>query len=248
MTGVAKNTVVRLLERVGLACAIYHEKNVRNVRARRVQCDEIWTYVGAKAKNATRIGDGDIWTWTALDADSKLIISWLVGTRTSEAGRAFLHDLRSRIVGRVQLSTDGLNIYQNAVDTAFADAVDYGQVVKHYETPQEAEVRYSPPVCTGATRTRINGQPVPQHISTSYVERQNLTMRMQVRRFTRLTNGFSKKRLNLEYAVALHFMHYNFCRKHQTVKTTPAMAAGVASHVWTIYDILTMTEALEPAA
>ncbi len=250
MTGVAKGTVLRLLNRVGLACAIYHERHVRNIRATKVQADEIWAYCHAKEKNVPKElrgkpGYGDCYTWVALDSDSKLVISWLLGKRSAECARVFMHDLRDRVIGRIHLTTDGLHRYPNAVEIAFHGDVDYAQLIKHYQSvTHESEVRYSPPVCIGTTTKRISGNPGLHNISTSHVERQNLTIRMRMRRFTRLTNAFSKKIENLEMALALHFMHYNFCRVHQTLKTTPAIAAGLGSHVWSVYDLLTMTETM----
>jgi IS1 family transposase len=253
MTGVAKGTVIRLLERVGYACAVHHSTAVRNVRFRRVQADEIWTYCYAKERNLPAKfkdspGYGDAWTWVAIDRDTKLAISWLLGERNPQCARLFMRDLRDRVVGRIQLSTDGLPFYQEAVELTFAGDVDFGQLIKVYESDREGEVRYSPSKFVGATRKRINGTPVMSDISTSHVERQNLTMRMKMRRFTRLTNAFSKKIENLDLALALHFVHYNFCRIHQTLKTTPAIAAGIASHVWSIYDVVAMMETIEAEA
>jgi len=251
MTGAAKGTVTRLLTRVGMACGIYHERLVRNIKARRVQADEIWTYCYAKEKNVPSDlkgmpGYGDCYTWVALDSDSKIVISWLLGQRTAECARVFMHDLRDRVEGRIQLSTDGLRVYPDAVEIAFHGDVDFGQLMKTYQAVvHEHEVRYSPPAFVSAKRVRVSGQPLQKAISTSHIERQNLTIRMKMRRFTRLTNAFSKKAENLEWALALHFIHYNFCRVHQTLKTTPAIAAGIASHVWSVHDMLTMTEAVE---
>jgi IS1 family transposase len=254
MVGVSKTTVLRLLERVGYACAVHHEKAVRGINARRVQADEIWTYVGSKERNVPAAkrgfpGQGDHYTWVALDSESKLVISWLLGQRNSECARVFMHDLRDRVNGRIQLSTDGLSFYRDAVEVAFHGEADFGQLIKKYEAVVHPdEVRYSPPICTGAKRVRVSGRPQHKLISTSHVERQNLTMRMKMRRFTRLTNAFSKKVENLEWALALHFVHYNFCRVHQTLKTTPAIASGVATHVWTVHDIVTLAETVELAA
>lgn len=251
MAGVSLPTVARLLERVGYACAVHHDKAVRGVKARVVQCDEIWTYVYAKQKNVPRPlqgtwGYGDAYTWVAINSESKLVISWLLGQRTAECARVFMHDLRDRVAGRIQLSTDGLSFYRDAVEIAFHGDADFGQLIKQYQSVvHEDEVRYSPPICTGAKRRRVSGHPVRDLISTSHVERQNLTMRMKMRRFTRLTNAFSKKVENLEWALALHFIHYNFCRVHQTLRTTPAISAGIASHVWSVHDILTMAEGIE---
>lgn len=251
LTGAAKGTILRLLERVGFACAVHHDRVIRGIDAKLVQCDEIWTYVQAKQKNVPRPlqgtwGYGDAYTWVALDSRSKLVISWLLGQRTSECARVFMHDLRDRVAGRIQISTDGLSFYRDAVEIAFHGDADFGQLIKKYEAVVHPdEVRYSPPICKGAKRVRVSGRPQHDKISTSYVERQNLTMRMKMRRFTRLTNAFSKKAENLEWALALHFIHYNFCRVHQTLKTTPAIAAGIASHVWSVHDILTMVESVE---
>ena len=248
MTGAAKNTVIRLLVELGEACASYQSRHLRNLTTKRVQCDEIWAFVGAKQKqvNAGARGDGDVWTWTALDADSKLMICWLVGQRDIMAARTFIADLHSRLGNRVQLTTDGLAWYRPAVESTFKwNGVDFAQLVKVYASPADGERAYSPPVCVAAVKTWVMGNPDPAEVSTSYVERSNLTMRMGMRRFTRLTNAFSKKVANHAAAVALHFMHYNFCRPHQTLTaehnrrypTTPAMAAGVADHVWTVEEV-----------
>ena len=250
--GVSKNTVTKLLIDAGKACMAYHDQHVRAVEAQRVQVDEIWSFTYAKQKNlqtakAAPQEAGDTWTWTALDADSKLIVSWLVGGRDSEYAMAFMDDLRSRLANRVQLTSDGHSAYLEAVEGAFGGDVDYAMLVKMYGTAPEAERgRYSPPVCTGARRTRIEGDPDPKHVSTSYVERNNLTMRMQMRRFTRLTNAFSKKVENHAYAVALHVMYYNFVRIHSKLRMSPAMAAGVTDRLWEIGDIVKLVEAAEP--
>jgi IS1 family transposase len=245
MTGVAKNTVVKLLVDLGTACDEYQRRTLVNLRSRRIQCDEIWSFVYAKEKNADpkmkRAGTaGDIWTWTALDADSKLMVSWLVGARDAGYAQAFMEDVAYRMAHRVQLTTDGHKPYLNAVEGAFGMDVDYAQLVKLYGAPDAGERTYSPPVCIGCRKTAIMGNPDPAEISTSYVERANLTMRMSMRRFTRLTNAFSKKVENLEAAVALHFMWYNFGRVHQTLRVTPAMEAGVSDHVWTIEEIVAL--------
>ncbi|MGH9867009.1 MAG: IS1 family transposase [Candidatus Polarisedimenticolia bacterium] len=255
MTGAAKGTVLKLLKDIGEACERFHDEAVRGVKARRVQCDEIWQFCYAKAKNVPAdkkgiFGYGDCWTWTALDADSKLIVSWLVGTRDAGAAFEFMQDVADRLDGRVQLTTDGHKAYLEAVEAAFGADVDYAQLVKIYGTaPGEggAQVRYSPVECLGAKPEVINGHPKPEAISTSYVERQNLTMRMSMRRFTRLTNAFSKKVDNLRYAVALHFVHYNFARIHQTLRVTPAMEAGLTDHVWTLAEIVGLLEKREAA-
>lgn len=251
MTGVAKNTVVKLLEELGCACAAYHATHVRGVKAKRVQCDEIWSFVYAKQKNVPaekKREAGDVWTWTALDADSKLIVSWLVGPRDGAVAHNFMTDVASRLDGRVQLTTDGHHLYLEAVDGAFGGAVDYAMLIKKYGAERPGEARYSPAICTGIEIKPIVGKPDADHISTSYVERQNLTMRMSMRRFTRLTNAFSKKVENHAHAVALHFMHYNFCRMHQTLRCTPAMAAGLADHRWTLDELVGLLEEREAIA
>lgn len=243
MTGIAKNTVVKLLTDLGAACQRFHDQTVTDLKCRRIQCDEIWSFVYAKEKNAKpEMKDagtaGDVWTWTALDADSKLIVSWLVGGRDGGYAYEFMQDVAGRLAHRVQLTTDGYKPYLEAVEGAFGCDVDYAQLVKLYGESPEGQRRYSPAVCTGAKKTAVQGAPDPAHIATSYVERQNLTMRMSMRRFTRLTNGFSKKVENHAAAVALHFMYYNFARVHQTLRVTPAMEAGVAHHVWTLAEIV----------
>ncbi len=246
MTGVAKNTIAKLLVDLGEACAKYHAENVNEVPSRRIQCDEIWSFCYAKAKNVPtdkkgEFGYGDVWTWTAIDADSKLCVSWLVGTRDALTAREFMEDVAKRLQYRVQLTTDGHKAYLTAVDVAFGGNIDYAMLQKLYGKqgdPENPETRYSPGVCTGVKLEKVSGSPDPKHISTSYVERQNLTMRMSMRRFTRLTNAFSKKVLNLSAAIALHFVYYNFCRVHQTLKTTPAVASGLADHVWSIDEIV----------
>jgi IS1 family transposase len=247
MTGVAKNTVVKLLVDLGRACAKFQSKTLVNLRTRRIQADEIWSFVYAKEKHAkpemkAEGTAGDVWTWTALDADSKLIVSWLVGGRDAGYAHAFMKDVAARVRNRVQLTTDGHKVYLSAVEDAFGSRVDYAQLVKIYgETPEGAR-RYSPAECTGTQLVSVQGDPDPAHISTSFVERQNLTMRMSMRRFTRLTNAFSKKVLNHEAAVALYFMHYNFARVHQTLRVTPAMEAGVSDHVWSIGQIIALLD------
>ena len=241
MTGVAKNTIINLLVDLGAACEAYQAEKLVNLPCKRIQCDEIWSFVGAKQKqvNNGAAGVGDVWTWTAICADTKLIASWQVGDRGSETAKGFISDLAGRLANRVQLTTDGHKVYLNAIENAFGDDIDYAMLVKQYgECHEGGEVRYSPAVCTGAKKEAITGNPDPKHVSTSYVERQNLTMRMSMRRFTRLTNAFSKKVENHAAAVALHFMYYNFCRIHQTLRVTPAMAAGVTDHVWEIGEIV----------
>ena len=247
MTGVAKNTIVKLLADLGEACARFHDETVRNVKAKRVQCDEIWSFVYAKAKNVptdkqVEFGVGDVWTWTGLDVDSKLIVSWLVGTRDAGAAYAFMTDVASRLRNRVQLTTDGHTPYLAAVEDTFGADIDYAMLQKIYGSDPEGEKRYSPAKCIGAECKIIQGDPDPKHISTSYVERQNLSMRMSMRRFTRLTNAFSKKVENHAAAVALCFVHYNFGRVHQTLRVTPAMEAGLADHVWSIAEIVGLLE------
>lgn len=239
---VSINTVTKLLVEVGSACADYQDKALHNLKCKHIQCDEIWSFVYAKAKNVPpskrgQFGYGDVWTWTAIDADSKLVVSFMVGNRDLRTARIFVDDLRERVASRVQLTTDGLKVYLDAVEGAFGADVDYAMLSKVYESSQE-ETRYSPAVCVSCEAKVITGKPDPNHVSTSYVERQNLTMRMGMRRFTRLTNGFSKKAENHAYQIALHFMHYNFCRIHRTLRVTPAMEAGIADHVWTIEEML----------
>jgi IS1 family transposase len=244
MTGVAKNTVTKLLVDLGDACAAYQDETLRNLPCERIECDEIWSFVYAKKRNvpedkAEEFGYGDVWTWVALDSDTKLVPTWLIGNRNAEDANAFMNDLARRMATRVQLSTDGYRPYLKAVRGAFRE-VDYGQIQKIYGSANAGAGRYSPAPCVGASAYPVSGNPDPAKISTSYVERQNLTMRMGMRRFTRLTNAFSKKVENLAAAVSLHFMYYNFGRPHTTLggKTTPAMAAGVADHVWTLEEIV----------
>lgn len=254
LTGASKNTVAKLLADAGKACMAYHDANVRNVAAARVQVDEIWSFTYAKQRNVAKAkaapeGAGDTWTWTAIDADSKLVISYLVGSRDAEYAVEFIQDLADRLANRVQLTADGLNAYIGAVEEAFGDDIDFAQLVKVYgNAPGGATGRYSPPECIGATKRRIRGRPDIDHVSTSYVERQNLTMRMHMRRFTRLTNAFSKKVENHAYAVALHFMYYNFVRLHGKLRVTPAMAAGITDKLWEIGDIVALVEAAEAEA
>lgn len=245
MTGVAKNTIVKLLAQIGKACAEYQDDKLRGLGCRRIQCDEIWSFCYAKQKNVPldkqgKFGYGDIWTWVALCPDTKLVVSWHVGTRFAESARTFMQDLASRLSRRVQLTTDGHRVYVEAVESAFGADIDYSMLVKLYGSEAEPDSRYSPPECISCKIVPIIGNPDPKHISTSHIERQNLTVRMQARRFTRLTNAFSKKIENHWYAIALHFMHYNFCRVHQTLRVTPAMEAGVSDHVWTIEELVSM--------
>jgi IS1 family transposase len=244
MSGVAKHTVLNLLRDLGCAAAEYHHRNVRGLRVRRIQCDEIWAFVGAKQKNASpekkAEGWGDAWTWTAIDADTKLCVSYLVGGRTTGWATDFMLDCRERIVGQPQITTDAHKPYLKAVEEAFGGDADYAMLHKVYGASNEPEHRYSPATCIGCDMKVVSGDPDPAHVSTSYVERQNLTMRMSMRRFTRLTNGFSKKLENHGHAVALYFMHYNFCRVHKTLRVTPAMEAGLADHIWTIEELISL--------
>jgi IS1 family transposase len=252
MTGVCKDTVLKLLVDLGTACASYHNRYVRNVRPRHVQCDEIWNFCYAKGKNASEdkkaLGAGDVWTWIAIDADSKLGISYLVGKRDAGDAHRLMQDLSSRIANRFQLTTDGHHVYLNAVEDTFGSEIDYAMLVKVYGAAPETETRYSPGRIISTQMAVVAGNPNTRYISTSYVERQNLTIRMSMRRFTRLTNAFSKKLDNLKHAVALHFMHYNFCRVHQTLRVTPAMEAGLANHVWTLEELLGVMETKSQAA
>ncbi len=246
LADVSINTVTKLLVDVGAACEQYQDKALRNLKCKRIQCDEIWSFVYAKAKNLPEemkgaVGVGDVWTWVAIDADSKLVPSWAVGRRDGFTAQAFIRDLADRLATRVQLTTDGHKVYLEAVEGAFGSEIDYAMLVKLYEGDSgkqaPAERRYSPAVCTGAREQRVTGNPDPAHVSTSYVERQNLTMRMSMRRFTRLTNAFSKKVENHKAMIALHYMHYNFGRIHKTLRVTPAMEAGVSDHVWSLEEI-----------
>jgi len=244
MTSVAKDTVIKLLAKIGQACAEYQDKTLRNLPCKRIQCDEIWSFCYAKEKNVPadlrgKFGYGDVWTWTALCADTKIVPCWRVGGRDAWNAQNFMHNLASRLANRVQLTTDGHRAYLTAVEVAFGTQIDYAMLVKLYgNEPQGPETRYSPAQCIGAIATPVVGNPDRRHISTSYVERQNLSMRMHMRRFTRLTNAFSKKVENHEHALALYFMFYNFCRVHQTLRVTPAMEAGVADHVWELREVV----------
>lgn len=244
MTGVAKGTVLKLLADLGRACSEYQDRTLRNLPCRRIQADEVWSFCYAKAKNIPEElrgteGVGDVWTWTAICADTKLVPSWYIGGRSGEDAEVFIRDLAGRLANRVQLTTDGHRPYLEAVEGAFGSEIDYAMLIKLYSVPPTgAESRYSPSECCGTRTQKVTGNPDERTISTSYVERQNLTMRMGMRRFTRLTNGFSKKLENLEHAVALHFMHYNFARVHQSLRVTPAMEAGVSDHVWSIEEIV----------
>jgi len=246
MTGAAKGTVTKLLVDIGKACKEYQDKHLRSLSCRRVQCDEIWSFCYSKERNVPdefkgQFGFGDVWTWTALCEESKLVPCWYVGDRTAKSANAFISDLAERFKHRVQMTTDGHRVYIEAIEGAFGLNIDYAMLIKLYgKEGQEDQKKYSPAQCTGIIKQTIQGNPDSKHVSTSHVERQNLTMRMSMRRFTRLTNAFSKKVENLGHAVALHFMYYNFCRIHQSLRVTPAMAANVTDHVWDIEDIIAL--------
>ena len=252
MLGVGKHTVLRLLADAGCACAAFHDATVRNLRVGRAQCDEVWSFIYAKQKNVTEEqmaeGAGDCWTWTAIDADTKLIISYMLGNRGASTARDFMEDVAGRIANRIQLTTDGHRVYAEAVEQAFGSEIDYALLVKIYGASNEGESRYSPATCIGCRTGVLAGNPDPKHISTSYVERQNLSMRMGMRRFTRLTNGFSKKFENHAHQVALYFFHYNFCRIHTTLRVTPAMEAGLTDHVWTLAELCSLLPERKPNA
>jgi IS1 family transposase len=246
MTGVAKNTILKLLADVGRASAEYQDHTLGNLTCQRLQVDECWQFCYAKSRNVPKdkrgtFGYGDTWTWTAVDADTKLVPCFLVGNRDALSARMFIDDLAGRLKSRIQLTSDGLKVYVNAVEDAFGANIDYAQLQKIYASSQE-ETHYSPAECIGCERKRIMGNPDPMHISTSYVERLNLTMRMHMRRFTRLTNAHSKKIENHIYAVALHFMYYNFAKIHETLRVTPAMEAGVSDHVWELSEIVALAD------
>jgi IS1 family transposase len=251
MTGVSKNTIVKLLAALGKACSEYQDQALRNLPCKRLQLDEIWSFVYAKSKNvpaqkAGEFGIGDVWTWTAIDAETKLVPSWLVGSRDGETAKEFVADLASRLANRVQLTTDGHGAYLKAVDDAFGWEVDYAMLIKIYGgNGGQPETRYSPGECVGCNKHRITGNPDPDHISTSYAERANLSMRMHMRRFTRLTNAFSKKVENHAHAISLYFMWYNFGRIHQTLRCTPAMRAGVTDRKWSIEEIVALLPELK---
>jgi IS1 family transposase len=248
LTGVAKGTILSLLADVGRACAAYQDATIRNVMARRVQIDEIWSFVSCKNKNLTaeilakNPRAGDAWTFVAIDADTKLVLSWLVGTRDVGCATDFLQDVAGRVSSRIQLTTDGHKMYLSAVEDAFGSAIDYAMLQKVYGSDPQAEKRYSPAVCLGCKVDVITGSPDPAYIGTSHIERQNLTMRMNIRRFTRLTNAFSKKIENHTHSVALFYMHYNFVRVHQSLRVTPAMEAGLTTTPWSIADIVALAE------
>jgi IS1 family transposase len=247
ITETSKNTVVKLLCDLGSACAKYQDEHLRKLDCKRLQADEIWSFCYAKEKNVPedkkgQFGYGDIWTWTAIDADTKLVPSWLIGNRDGETAKIFIEDLKSRLNNRVQLTTDGHKAYLEAIEEAFGCEIDYAMLIKLYGTEPEGEKRYSPSKCLGAERHNITGNPDQKHISTSYAERQNLTMRMSMRRFTRLTNAFSKKVENLAHSVSIYFMYYNFGRIHKTLRVTPAMEAKVTDHVWSLEEIVQLAD------
>lgn len=251
ITDTAVNTVVKILRETGRACLKYQDKSLRNLTCKRIECDEIWSFVYAKAKNVpeeheNEFGYGDVWTFVAIDAETKLAISWLVGLRETDYAYEFLKDVKERLANRVQMTTDGHRMYFLAAENAFGDDIDYAMLVKYYGNTQDEFGRYSPPKCTNTKAKLISGQPDMTKVSTSYIERQNLTMRMNMRRFTRLTNAFSKKLENHMLAIALYFMHYNFARPHKTLAypypRTPAMASGLTDHVWTIEEIVALTD------
>jgi IS1 family transposase len=246
IVGVSNNTVLKLLADIGNACAIYQDKVFRDLKCKRIECDEIWSFVHAKEGHLSAelqgvFGYGDIYTWVALDADTKLVPCWNVGRRDAVSGEAFIKDLASRLANRVQLSTDGFKVYLTAIEEAFGADIDYAMIVKVYGHNQdEASKRYSPAECIGCEKEVITGKPDMNLVSTSYIERQNLTMRMSMRRFTRLTNGFSKKIENHMHAIAIHYMYYNFCRIHKSLRCSPAMAAGVSNTLWSIEDMVNL--------
>ncbi len=254
VTGTSKNTVLKLLASVGKASALYQDTIMNNLNCKRIECDEIWSFVGMKAKNVPeelqgQFGFGDVYTWVAVDADSKLIPCWHVGTRAAESAYDFIHDLAPRLANRVQLTTDGHKAYIQAVEDAFGADIDFAQLIKLYGSvgqSKEDQRRYSPAECTGTEKRRITGSPNIRDVSTSYVERANLTMRMHMRRFTRLTNAFSKKLENHMHAISLHFMFYNFCKIHKSLRITPAMAAELTDHVWDIIDIVKLIPEEKP--
>jgi len=243
MTGVSKDAILKLVEDFGKVCTEHHNKTVRNVASRRVQCDEVWAFCYAKAKNVPEekqgSGAGDVWTWTAIDADSKLILSYLCAGRDAQCAYQFMEDLASRVSTRIQITSDGLRVYAQAVEGAFGMNVDYAMLIKLYGEPADnPDTRYSPAECIGIRTAILSGNPNPLHISTSYAERQNLNIRMGIRRFTRLTNAFSKKFANHCHMVAIYFAYYNFCRIHQTLRVTPAMQAGISDHVWSVEELV----------
>ncbi|HVB33740.1 MAG TPA: IS1 family transposase [Patescibacteria group bacterium] len=250
MTGVSKNTIAKLLVELGAACSEYLDKALINLNSKRIQCDEIWSFCYAKEKNLRgelrgKFGYGDVWTWVGMDADSKLIVSWLVAGRDAGSAYGFMQDLAKRLANRVQLTTDGHRPYLNAVEDSFGSEIDYAMLVKLYGNDGSNDTRYSPAECIGCREVAISGKPDSRHVSTSFVERQNLTMRMHMRRFTRLTNAHSKKVENHIASIAIHYMHYNFCRVHETLRVTPAMEAGIADHVWSIEEMISLLDSRE---
>jgi len=253
MVGICKDAALKLVRDMGAACADLHNRVLRNVHARHVQCDEVWAFCYAKAKNVPehKKADraGDVWTWAAIDADSKLVLSYLCGGRDAEWAHKFMEDLASRVNTRIQITTDGHRAYAEAVEGAFGMDVDYAMLIKLYGAPSDMiETRYSPAQCIGVRTATLTGSPDPRHISTSFVERQNLSMRMGMRRFTRLTNAFSKKFENHCHMVAIYFAYYNFCRVHQTLRVTPAMEAELTDHVWSVEELVELLEASEAKA
>ncbi|MCG8525892.1 MAG: IS1 family transposase [Opitutales bacterium] len=247
ITGVHRTTCMKLLSDLGKACSEYQDKALRNLNCKTIQCDEIWSFVYSKEKNTTEenrnaVGAGDIWTWTAIDPETKLVPSWHVGGRDAGSAWFFMHDLSSRLSNRVQLTTDGHKAYLEAVENAFGTEIDYAMLVKMYGEDPSNEKRYSPAEYIGTKLKTISGTPDPIMASTSIIERNNLTMRMSMRRFTRLTNAFSKKLENHVHAISLHFMHYNFCRIHKSLRVTPAMEAGITDHIWEISELLDLLE------
>ncbi|MEO8520973.1 MAG: IS1 family transposase [Acidobacteriota bacterium] len=246
MTGVSKNTVAKLLVKLGAACTKFQDETLRNLSCKRLQCDEIWSFVGGKDKNLPtekkEAGLGSVWTWTAIDADTKLIASWNFGWHDARSAYEFMQDVAGRLRGRVQLTTDGHKPHLEAVEAAFGMDIDYAVLQKIYGNDANPDKPYSPPVCLGCKVENVTGTPDPKHISTSYVKRQSVTMRMSMRRFTRLTNAFSKKVENHAAAIALYFMYYNFGRVHQALRVTPAMEAGVANHIWSVEEIVKLSE------
>lgn len=250
LTGVCKDAVLKLIRDMGAACVAFHNAAVRGVKARHIQCDEVWSFCYAKEKNVPAekegTGAGSIWTWIAIDADSKLVLSYLCGGRDADWANRFMEDLASRVTTRIQITTDGHRAYADAVEGAFGMDVDYAMLIKLYGAPSDRpDTRYSPAACIGTRTGVLSGSPDPRHISTSYIERQNLNLRMGVRRFTRLTNAFSKKFENHCHMVAIYHAYYNFCRVHQTLRVTPAMEAGLADHIWTLEELILLLESKE---
>lgn len=251
ITGIAKRTVSRLVVELGEACERFADRALRGLDCKSLQCDEIWAFCGAKEKNCSpeqkENGWGDVWTWIAIDPETKLIPAWYVADRSAESAYKFMLNVSRRLINRIQLTTDGLKAYLVAVKAAFPDGIDYAQLIKLYENPLGATGRYSPPICVGEQKKRISGSPFPELISTSHAERNNLTIRMQSRRFTRLTNAFSKSVVNHRLSLAIHFVHYNFVRIHQSIRCTPAMAAGVTDRVWELAEMVSLLEKEELA-